>query len=86
MDIIEKLRETQDLTVYTETLARMHEAADEIERLRKWIESQHYDRLSVPFICGVGGKIQDDHLPERIMVCPAYGSDIVVMFKRVSKN
>ena len=37
-DIIEQLRETQDLTNYVKTQQRMQQAADEIERLRKVIQ------------------------------------------------
>jgi len=35
------------------------------------------------FICGTAGKTGPDGMPPYIQVCPTYGSDWVVMYKRV---
>jgi len=35
-----------------------------------------------PFICGNIGEIDDDGLPSAILVCPAYGSDDVAIYKK----
>lgn len=37
-----------------------------------------------PFICGNIGDVTDDGFPDAILVCPAYGSDDVAIYKRHS--
>lgn len=37
------------------------------------------------FICGAGGKLDKNHLPERIAICPAYGSDVTEIYVKMEK-
>lgn len=38
------------------------------------------------FICGESGDKDDNGLPERIVVCPTYGSDLVQMYAKLGKT
>ena len=35
-----------------------------------------------PFICGTAGSIDESGNPDFVLVCPAYGSDDFVMYKK----
>lgn len=38
------------------------------------------------FICGEGGSKDDNNLPEFILICPAYGVEYSVVYKKVKSN
>lgn len=38
------------------------------------------------FICGEGGSKDANGLPDRISICPAYGSDVVVLYEKVERK
>lgn len=64
--------------------------AEEIARLQKLVEVagvifRHNltpDKGFNYFICGEGGTKDDNGLPERLMVCPAYGCDWFQVYER----
>ena len=60
---------------------------DEIEQLKKENarlveELKRLYGVDRPFICGTAGKLQDDHMHEYILVCPAYGADGFALYKK----
>lgn len=38
------------------------------------------------FLCGRGGEIDDNGLPELVMICPQMGADWSVAYRKVEKN
>ena len=41
---------------------------------------------NIYFICGEGGEKDDNNLPERIHICPAYGVDWFQIYERTDKT
>ena len=60
----------------------------ELEKLRKVYKMARHltaEKLEgVFFICGEGGTKDDMGLPEKIMVCPAYGLDGFAVYTKTS--
>lgn len=64
------------------SLATYDQLKAENDRLRKILTHFLGEKTGVYFICGeVGGKGEDD-LPEKILVCPAYGLDGFAVYKK----
>lgn len=68
------------------------EALDETERklvgiALKWWQNCRYEQIpDTPFIHGTAGKIREgDKMPEYFLICPTYGVDWSVPYKRVDK-
>ena len=72
----------------------LREAGDEIERLRKKCDNQamilrrlnpenHPDTL---FISGVIGNKDQNNMPEKLLVVPAYGCDWAQIYERTEKT
>jgi hypothetical protein len=54
------------------------------ERLTEILRHLIPDRLpGVFFICGHVGPYDRNGLPERVMLCPSYGSDVVEIYERM---
>ena len=89
-DIVERLR---DPFPSNRDMERK-EAADEIERLREKCDKQAamLQRLFpdkfpwTPFITSVGGGIDENRMPERLYVVPAYGCDFSYVYERTEKT
>jgi hypothetical protein len=72
------------------------EAADRIEYLSKkikllektdmWFKTNYPEHTGYYFICGEGGTKDDNGLPERLHVCPAYGADWMMVYTRTDKT
>lgn len=58
------------------------------ERLKTIFIHAAPERSGMYFICGEGGEKDLTGLPERIMVCPAYGVDanLTKIYKRIDKD
>ena len=82
-DIVEKLRAEGAMPVGFSSRAIQREAADEIERLREKCDKQamilrRLNPENFPdtyFICGEMGEKDQNGMPQKIMVAPAYGVD-----------
>ena len=80
-DIVERLRSGEDGLEYA--------AADEIERLQEkcnnlaaMLQRLFPDKFPwTPFITAVGGEIDENGMPERIYVVPAYGCDFSYIYE-----
>ena len=60
------------------------ELARDNERLQNIVRHLIPDKLpGMYFICGESAPHDRNGLPERIMVCPAYGSDVVQIYERM---
>ena len=89
-DIVERLR---DPFPSNRDMERK-EAADEIERLREKCNKQAMmlqrlfpDKFPwTPFITSVGGGIDDNSMPERLYVVPAYGCDFSYVYERTERT
>jgi hypothetical protein len=53
------------------------------KRLSKIIAALMPHLVEHYFICGEGGEKDDNGLPDAISICPAYGADWTVTYKRV---
>lgn len=63
----------------------------ELKKLRKLYEIMKHEVLAeklgdIYFICGEGGEKDQNNLPERIHVCPAYGVDWFQIYERTDKT
>ena len=57
----------------------------QLRRVHKMVRHLSADKLDgVYFICGEGGEKDDMGLPEKIMVCPAYGLDGFAIYTKTS--
>lgn len=90
-DIVTRLREWS--TVYPEDEkgdgALYANARAEIIRLREKCDNQAmilqhaFPELSGRyFICGQGGEVDSNGLPDTVSICPAFGADFSVTYKR----
>jgi hypothetical protein len=71
-------------------------AADRIEYLSKklkllektdlYMKTMYPEHTGFYFICGEGGTKDDNGLPERLHVCPAYGADWIMVYTRTDKT
>lgn len=62
----------------------------ELKALRKIYKSyKHIMAEHIPdtyFICGQGGEVDRNNLPETIQICPAYGVDWFQIYKRTDET
>ena len=50
----------------------------------KFYQAVHSEKIpDTPFICGEGGEIGEDHLPEVFHITPTYGLDWSVPYKKM---
>jgi hypothetical protein len=59
------------------------ELIEENTRLRKVLSTSFPERSGDIFICGSSKDVSSDGLPESVMICPAYGADYFVVYRRV---
>lgn len=93
-DIVDRLRSEGALAGHYDVPAIQREAADEIERLRDKCDKQATmlrrlmpDKFPwTPFITSVGGGIDENRMPERLYVVPAYGCDFSYVYERTEKT
>ena len=66
------------------TEADIIEAAKRIETMNKFLRHNVFaeKHFGVFFICGHGGKMDQNDMPEEVHICPAYGSDVVYRYNR----
>jgi hypothetical protein len=58
---------------------------EKLRRVHKMVRHLSAEKLEgVFFICGEAGEKDDMGLPEKIMVCPAYGLDGFAMYTKTS--
>lgn len=57
-------------------------AHSEITKLRKILSHILADRTGAYFICGQGGEIDRNGMPDLIHVCPAFGLDWAEIYER----
>lgn len=51
------------------------------------IRSMHAEKfLDTYFICGEAGKKDANNMPDRILVCPAYGSDFSYIYEKTGET
>ena len=57
-----------------------------LEKIKVFIRTSQPEKSGYYFICGEGGSKDDNGLPERIHVCPAYGVDWMQIYERTNTN
>ena len=75
--------------VVIDYIKELEEQVEKLERANKLYEKLHNKLMhEMPeksgryFICGSMGETDDFGVPERMMVCPSYGSDGFYVFKK----
>ena len=62
-----------------EELQRLVKKCDEQATILKHVFPEPSNSL---FICGQGGTIDNLGLPDNILICPKYGTDIIISYKK----
>jgi hypothetical protein len=57
-----------------------------LEKTDMYLKTNYPDKTGYYFICGEGGTKDDNGLPERLHVCPAYGADWMMVYTRTDKT
>lgn len=80
-EVIQKLRDVQ---VEEPLMGLIQDAADRMELMSKFLRHNVLPMKleGVFFICGEAGEKDSNGIPERIHICPAYGSDVTYVFSR----
>jgi hypothetical protein len=56
------------------------------EKIEMYLKTSYPEKSGSYFICGEGGVKDDNDLPERLYICPAYGADWMMMYTRTDKT
>lgn len=91
--LIKRMRENTELN-FDETVEMLNQGADELEEILKLLEKQQkiIRRIYVEhfpdtyFVCGESGSKDQNGLPDRIEVCPAYGVDWSQIYERTDRQ
>ncbi len=78
--------ESAALREIAEYITTLEAALKAYEKLRNLIISTNPERLNTYFINGEGGTKDSAGLPERVYICPAFGADFSIMYKRIDSN
>jgi hypothetical protein len=84
IEAVEKLIDQQD-----EKSIRIRELEAKVKLLEKvelYLKTSYPEKSGYYFICGEGGVKDDNGLPERLHVCPAYGADWMMLYTRTDKT
>jgi hypothetical protein len=57
-----------------------------LEKTDMYLKTNYPEHTGFYFICGEGGTKDDNGLPERLHVCPAYGADWMMLYTRTDKT
>ena len=57
-----------------------------LEKVDMYLKTSYPDKSGSYFICGEGGVKDDNGLPERLHICPAYGADWMMLYTRTDKT
>ena len=88
-ELIKRMRENTELN-FDETVEMLNQGADELEAILDLLSKQQkiIRRIYVDhfpdtyFVCGEMGNKDQNGLPDRIEVCPAYGVDWTQVYER----
>ena len=80
-EVIQKMREVH---VEEPLMELIQDATDRMELMSKFLRHNLLATKleGVFFICGEAGERDQNGIPERIHICPAYGSDVSYVFTR----
>lgn len=80
-EVIQKMREVH---VEEPLMELIQDATDRMELMSKFLRHNLLATKleGVFFICGEAGERDQNGIPERIHICPAYGSDVSYVFAR----
>jgi hypothetical protein len=57
-----------------------------LEKTDMYLKTMYPEHTGFYFVCGEGGTKDDNGLPERLHVCPAYGADWIMVYTRTDKT
>lgn len=57
-----------------------------LEKTELYLKTMYPEKSGHYFICGEGGVKDDNGLPDRIHICPSYGADWMMTYKRTDKT
>ena len=71
----------QEIVRLNDELARLRAQRDKYADILRKMQGVYY-----PFICAESGSKGKDGLPEKVIVCPAYGSEITAIYVKQGKG
>ena len=71
---------TQERLVYLEMKIKL------LEKVELYLKTSYPEKSGNYFICGEGGIKDDNGLPERLHICPAYGCDWMQIYERTDRT
>lgn len=57
-----------------------------LEKTELYLKTMYPEKSGHYFICGEGGVKDENGLPDRIHICPTYGADWMMTYKRTDKT
>ena len=90
-ELIKRMRyETGSKVNYHEQAADRIEALSAklkvLEKTELYLKTMYPEKSGSYFICGEGGVKDENGLPDRIHICPSYGADWMMTYKRTDKT
>jgi hypothetical protein len=87
-DLIKRLlAEETDLTdCAVDHIEQLEKKLKLLEKIEMYLKTSYPDKSGSYFICGEGGVKDDNGLPERLHICPAYGADWMMLYTRTDKT
>jgi len=87
-DLIERLlAEETDLTdCAADCIEKLEKKLKLLEKVEMYLKTSYPDKSGHYFICGEGGVKDDNGLPERLHICPAYGCDWSQVYDRTERT
>ena len=74
------------MTFAAERIEQLTAKVKLLEKVDMYLKTAYPDKTGSYFICGEGGVKDDNGLPERLHVCPAYGVDWMMLYTRTDKT
>ncbi len=81
---VDKIATRKKQLITEEQLSDIEKMKAENKKLKSILRHLFPDKCpNTYFICGASGDQNDMGLPDAILICPAYGSDLVYIYKKV---
>ena len=76
----------QDLKEAAGRIGQLTAKVKLLEKVEMYLKTMYPDKSGHYFICGESGVKDDNDLPERLHICPAYGVDWMMLYTRTDKT
>lgn len=75
-----------DFALYANARAEIIRLRDKCDKQAMVLQHAFPERSGVYFICGQGGEVDDNGLPDTVSICPVFGADWSAIYKRISEG